>query len=275
MYRVLNAVLRPVMCIIMCCGYLFSLPVAVAADAPFNSTVQMNLNTIDSSVNSAFLCLEYNGRKNHQVYDKRISGEYKIRAYSFNAVFHDQPPIEIVANPEFKSSAAARDSVLPIAYAMGRVYAPLRSGVGRIVLHQGNKGLHAGGYIEGYGQVVLYLDTVADRLAANHMEESLFHESVHAAWDKKYADTELWWAAQMADDAFITQYAKNSGEDLAETALLVYGLHTNPNKVPPDVADALTELVPNRTKAILSIMEREEKRRSDSEPMSFAIECNS
>jgi len=274
-HSVLTAMLKPLLKPILCGGYLFTLSVAVADDAPFRSTVRMNLNTIGGAVNSAFLCLEYNGRKNHQVYDKRIEGEYKIRAYSFNAVFHDQPPIEIVANPEFQSSAAARDGVLPIAYAMGRVYAPLRSGVGRIVLHRGNKGLHAGGYIEGYGQVVLYSDTVADRLAANHLEESLFHESVHAAWDRKYAGTELWRAAQLADDAFITQYAKKSGEDLAETALLVYGLHTNPDRIPPDVTEALATLVPNRTKAILSIMKREEKLRLNSAQVPYVIECKS
>jgi len=79
----------------------------------------------------------------------------------------------------------------------------------------------------------------------------------------------------LADDAFITQYAKKSGEDLAETALLVYGLHTNPDRVPPDVTEALATLVPNRTKAILSIMKREEKLRLNSAQVPYVIECKS
>jgi len=258
----------------LCCVFVFTLSVSEAADAPFRSTVDLNLNTISDAVRSAFQCLEYNGRRTHQVYDKRIAGESAIYAYSFNAVFTDQAPIEIVVNPEFESSSAAREGIYPIAYAMGRVYAPLRHGVGRIVLHRGNEGLHAGGYIENYGQVVLYLDTVADRLTMNHLEESLFHESVHAAWDQKYSDTDLWRAAQLADDAFITQYAADRpNEDLAETALLVYGLHNNPAMIPPHVSDALTELVPNRIKVILSIMEHEESLLLNSEPNQYAAEC--
>lgn len=259
----------------LCCGFIFTvtLSVAVAADAPFKSSVEMNLNTINDEVSSAFRCLEYNGRKNHQVYDKRIVGESAIYAYSFNAVFNDQAPIEIVVNPEFESSMAAREGVYPIAYAMGRVYAPLRNGVGRIVLHRGNEGLHAGGYVEDYGQVVLYLDTVADRQRMKHLEESLFHESVHAAWDRKYNHTDLWKAAQLSDDTFITQYAADRpSEDFAETVLLVYGIHTNPEEIPASVSDALT-LIPNRTKVILSIMEHEEKLLLNAEPVQYAAKC--
>ncbi len=260
---------------ILCGGYFLTTSLAMAGDAPFSSTVQMNLDTINETVSSTFICLEYSGRKNHRVYDKRIAGEYAMYAYSFNAKFSDQTFIEIVVNPEFESAYTARESIYPIVYAMGRVYAPLRRGVGRIVLHRGNKGLHAGGYIKDYGQVVLYLGTVADRLRENHLEESLFHESVHAAWDKKYAYTELWRAAQLADDAYITQYAKGSNEDMAETALLVYGLRTNPDAVPANVSEALTELVPNRTKVIRSIMEHEEKQLLNAKPMRYMAGCSS
>jgi len=265
MYRAIKTML--------CCGCVFILSVATAADAPFKSTVDMNLNTISDSVSSAFRCLEYNGRKRHQVYDKRLLGEYSIFAYSFNAVFYDQQSIEIVVNPEFETSSAARDGIYPIAYAMGRVYAPLRHGVGRIVLHRGNQGLHAGGYKDNYGQIVLYLGTVADRLQTQHLEESLFHESVHASWDQLYADTEVWRAAQLADDAFITEYAKVPNEDLAETALLVYGLHKNPKMMPRNVADAIRALVPNRTRVILSIMEHEDKQQLKSEPATYFANC--
>jgi len=258
----------------LCCGFIFTLSVGVAADAPFSSAVEMNLNTISDEVSSAFRCLEYNGRKNHQVYDKRIVGESAIYAYSFNAVFNDQAPIEIVVNPEFESSSAAREGVYPIAYAMGRVYAPLRSGVGRIVLHRGNEGLHAGGYVEDFGQVVLYLDTVADRQRMKHLEESLFQESVHAAWDKKYNNTDLWKAAQLADNGFITQYAADMpSKDFAETALLVYGKYVNPEEVPTSVSDALATLIPNRTKVILSIMEHEEELLLNAETAKYVAEC--
>jgi len=76
---------------------------------------------------------------------------------------------------------------------------------------------------------------------------------------KKYANIEQWAVAQLADDAFITQFATNPNEDLAETALLVYGLHSNPNVIPPNVVDAIVELVAHRNKVVLSKMEQEEK----------------
>lgn len=269
MNRTINTVLSS--------GFVFALSIASAADAPFQSTVELNLNTIDDSVSSAFTCLEYNGRKTHRVFDKRISGESAIYAYSFTAVFNDQAPIEIVVNPEFESSSSARESIYPIALAMGRVYAPLRHKVGRIVMHKGHEGLHAGGYIEDYGLIVVYQDTIADRLRTQHLEESLFHESVHAAWDKQHANSDLWRAAQLADDAFITQYAADNPkvEDLAETALLVYGFYKNPDAVPSNVSNALVALVPNRMKVIRSIMEFEERLLYYAEPIQTQDECNS
>jgi hypothetical protein len=104
------------------------------------------------------------------------------------------------------------------------------------------------GFHSGTGQVVVYSGTADERLRDNHLEESLFHEAVHASLDEDHRLSAAWREAQALDARFLTSYAQQSPEreDLAETALFAYAILHHPERFPPvDTADTL-QAVPNR-----------------------------
>ena len=96
---------------------------------------------------------------------------------------------------------------------------------------------------------------MAVRLRQNDLEETIFHESIHAAFDVSFANSADWQAAQDEDGAFITQYAADNPtqEDLAETGLFVYTLLTNPARLSTDIEEWMRENMSSRIQFFISI----------------------
>ena len=118
-------------------------------------------------------------------------------------------------------------------------------------MHLGRKGFHSG-----TGQIVAYAETTDNRLSYDHLEETLFHEAVHASWDAAHRLSRGWIAAQNSDGRFLTNYARNSPEreDLAETALFAFAILHYPDRFPPvDTSDTLAA-VPNRIDYIRQLL---------------------
>ena len=89
------------------------------------------------------------------------------------------------------------------------------------------------------GLIVVYAANATRRISTHDLEETIFHESVHATWDAAHADSAGWRAAQEADGGFVTDYARKNpdGEDLAESALFAYTLAHHPERIPePDAS---------------------------------------
>ena len=86
------------------------------------------------------------------------------------------------------------------------------------------------------------------RLQQHDLEETIFHESVHATLDDRWSRDPAWRFAQAADGAFITHYAKAhpNREDLAETALFSYVLLTTPARFSDSLVAKIRQLEPNR-----------------------------
>jgi hypothetical protein len=95
---------------------------------------------------------------------------------------------------------------------------------------------------------VLYHKNIDMRLQQHDLEETIFHESVHATLDDRWSRDPAWRFAQAADGAFITHYAKAhpNREDLAETALFSYVLLTTPERFSDSLVAKIRQLVPNR-----------------------------
>jgi len=218
---------------------------------PFGDTAGTVFDIIQTSDPSTLSCVEDAGRGMRQIWDKRVDGEPVVNAYLFMARYSDGSNIEIAINPEFGTPEAALTEALRYARPLGQLPTSLRAGINTFSVHGGRKGFHAG-----TGGIVVYAETTDNRLGYNHLEESLFHESVHASWDAQHRLSEDWVAAQESDARFLTGYGARSPEreDLAETALFAYAILHYPERFPPaDTADTVAA-VPARMAYIEALL---------------------
>lgn len=211
-------------------------------DPPFSDTAGTVFDIITEQDPSVLDCLLPLGQAPRQIWDKRVDGEPIVEAHLFLAKYGDGAQVEIGINPEF-SAERAQELAQRFAHIIGQLPGSLRAGIGRFSVHDGDKGFHAG-----TGQIVVYLGRADQRASYAHLEESIFHESVHASWDDAHRLAPEWKAAQMADGGFLTDYAAESPEreDLAETALFAFAILHHPDRLPPqDTADT-QRAVPHR-----------------------------
>ena len=237
------------------CGMLIGIAPANGQEGtlapPFSDTAGTVFDIIQTSDPSTLSCVEDAGRGMRQIWDKRVDGEPVVNAYLFMARYSDGSNIEIAINPEFGSQETALAEALRYARPLGQLPTSLRAGINTFSVHGGRKGFHAG-----TGGIVVYAETADNRLGYNHLEESIFHESVHASWDAQHRLSEGWIAAQETDGRFLTGYGARvpEREDLAETALFAYAILHYPDRFPPvDTADTLAA-VPARMAYIEALL---------------------
>jgi hypothetical protein len=151
--------------------------------------------------------------------------------------------VQIALNPEFGTVESARNEALRYVNGLGQLPTVLRDGIRRLSIHKGRKGFHAGDE-----QIVMYAEMTDDRLSYDHLEESIFHEAVHATWDAQHRLSAGWKNAQAIDGLFLTEYAQESPEreDLAETALFAYAILYHPGRMPPVDTSDILRTVPHR-----------------------------
>lgn len=226
------------------------LPVVALADPPFGDTAGTVFDIITVTDPTAFVCLEPLGQAPRQIWDKRVDGEPVVDAHLFLARYSDGAEVEIAVNPEF-DAAAARALADRFAPPIGQLPTSLRAGIGRFSIHGGDESFHAG-----TGQIVVYTEMADQRASYNHLEESLFHEAVHASWDEDHRLAPGWQAAQAADGGFLTGYGAESPEreDLAETALFAFAMLHHPDRFPPVDTEDTLRAVPHRIAYIAELL---------------------
>ena len=86
------------------------------------------------------------------------------------------------------------------------------------------------------------------RIKDGDLEETVFHESVHATLDHKYRESTEWIEAQKADGVFVTNYGADNpeSEDFAESVLFAYTVYSYPNRLSLNLQRWLKGNVPNR-----------------------------
>lgn len=213
------------------------------AKPPYDSTADTVFDIIRADDPTSFRCLTYAGQAPRQIWDKRVDGEPVVDAFLFNADYADGSTVEMAVNPEFASADRARAEAMRYAVPLGQLPALLRAGVKRFSIHGGDKAFHAG-----TGQIVVYADKARQRIEQNHLEESIFHEAVHASLDDKHREAPAWKQAQIADGRFLTSYGQSrpDREDLAETALFAFAILRFPDRFPPIDSDTVRDAVPHR-----------------------------
>ena len=146
---------------------------------------------------------------------------------------------------EFGTAEEAREEALRYTPRLGKLPTALRRGVRRVVVHKGGQDTTA---FSDVGLIVLYSENATERISTHDLEETVFHESVHAAWDEAHASSPAWREAQKKDGGFLTAYAreKPDGEDLAESALFAYTLLHHPERIPEAEAAKIRRAIPAR-----------------------------
>ncbi|MEL7498507.1 MAG: hypothetical protein AAFN77_12920 [Planctomycetota bacterium] len=199
---------------------------------------------------STFKTLTYLERQHAEMPDKR-EGHDELRkdAFVFDASFSDNTSVKIFIDAAFKTPEAAEQEAKRYVDPLGKLPTALRSGVNRLVVHAGGEDTTA---FSDIGLIVLYADNATKRISTHDLEETTFHESVHAAWDNKHAKSEGWVRAQAADGTFVTTYAKKqpAREDLAESALFAYTLLHHPGRIPKEHAVKIKKAIPNRIRYV-------------------------
>ena len=232
----------------------------------YGSMADTVFDLIETGDPTAFVCLDSGGRASREIWDKRVDGEPTVEAYTFTARFADGLTVQVNVNPEFGSEAAARAEATYHMTALGRIPTRLREGVGRFGIHDGTPTFSAGPLGGGMGpsgergRIIAYAERARMRAAEGGLEETMFHEAVHASLDREWAGSEAWRAAQEADGRFLTAYgeADPEGEDLADTAPFAHALMRHPERIPPADRRDIRAAIPNRLAVIAGMLPPEE-----------------
>lgn len=210
-----------------------------------NSVVSNDLEFITTSDASAFACLKFDGRRTAEMPDKRKDGLMAEQTFIFTAHYTDGSAVGLWAHPDFNTRQNALKSVEPAAQAVGKLPSFMRKKLDHVVIHRGDE--TAFGESEGHF-FVLYSKNIKTRIRNHDLEETVFHESVHATLDSRYAKSKKWRKAQKADGDFITKYAKRlpKKEDLAESGLFAWALIMHPGRLPAKIEARASKIMPNR-----------------------------
>lgn len=210
-----------------------------------SSVVGTSFDFITDSDPSSFLCLESKGHGPREMPDKTGAGPLVQPAFIFVAYFEDGTSLDMAIDDAFETADRAREEAMRYVPRLGKLPTVLRRGVARMVVHRGGEDTTA---FSDVGLIVVYSDNATKRISTHDLEETIFHESVHASWDRQHAKSPEWRAAQSSDDRFVTRYARKhpAGEDLAESTLFAYTLLHHTERIPPEDAERIRSEIPAR-----------------------------
>lgn len=241
----LRAMRRRVMAIAALCYCLLS---GVAAANPLfeNSVVSNDIDFIMASDPAVPACVRYLGQTAQEMPGALDTDDLMASdVYTFEVVFLDQSQLGIWVHPSVGSREDAEDLASLLLGPLGRLPAVMRQHLSHVVVHSGYHpafGEHLGRFF------VVYADNMRARIDTHDLEETVFHETVHATLDAEWSQSAEWLHAQAIDGTFITEYAAENpeGEDLAETALFAFTYLRHRERLPPDVVRSIETMIPAR-----------------------------
>ncbi len=230
-----------------------------------SSVVGTDFDFITDSDPDTFARLEDMGQGVAEMPDKsNRSASLMQRAFLFVAYFSDSTKVNLAIDADFETQDKARAEAIRYTPRLGKLPSVLRRGVKRVVVHKGGEDVTA---FSDVGLIVLYSDNATKRIETHDLEETIFHESVHAAWDKMHAMSNEWRDAQSKDGHYVTEYARKNpqGEDLAESAIFAFALLHYPNRIPKQDADKIANAIPHRIAFVEKLLPKDK-------PLQFTVE---
>ena len=222
------------------------IPSHAAAEPIFpNSVVSNDLDFIRSGDQGVFSCIRYEGKIRAEMPDRRSDELFVDDVFSYSAKYKDGTSVGIWVHPGVGSRDAARKLALQAAGPVGKLPTIMRSKLDHVVIHKGNLTAYAEAKARFF---VLYSENMATRLRNHDLEETVFHESVHATLDHPMLASAAWKKAQRTDAGFVTEYARDrpGKEDMAESALFAWALLFHPGRLPGSVEGKVRKIMPNR-----------------------------
>jgi hypothetical protein len=218
-----------------------------------SSVVGTDFDFIREGDPDAFDRLEDCGEGFPEMPDKRGGAPLHQKAFLFVAHFQDGTSVHVSIDAEFGTRENARKEALRYTPRLGKLPTALRDGVERLVVHAGGEDTTA---FSDVGLIVLYSANATKRIGTHDLEETVFHEAVHAAWDQAHRRSPAWLAAQERDGRFVTDYAAKNpmGEDLAESALFAFALIHHPERIPAGDAARIRAAIPARIELVAGLL---------------------
>lgn len=210
-----------------------------------NSIVSTDIDFIMDSDPNTFESLSYIGQKDKEMPDSRNDHLFDTNTYIFEATFSNSKKVEIWCHSSFGNQSAAQEYADKLCSPLGKLPEVQRNMLDHVVIHQGD----ATAFAETEGHFfVLYSDNMDTRIGNHDLEETVFHESVHASIQAIYENNSVWTSAQSADNTFITDYAQSlpNLEDMPETALFAYVMIKHPGRLSSDIEEWINKNIPNR-----------------------------
>lgn len=212
-------------------------------DPPFSGTIFLDADIINEDDPSTFTGLSYEGQDDRTMYDRRVNDWVNLTPHLFEASYDDGLSIEIQVNPEFGDESAAMGIAEKYARVIGKLPTSLRKDAETSWIHKGVEPFGGGNnnLLIHVGQADIYEND-------GILEETLVHEASHTSLDAMHALSEAWKAAQEADPAFISTYARDNPEreDIAESFLLYMALRYRPDRISPALKDKIQVSMPSR-----------------------------
>lgn len=209
-----------------------------------NSVVSNDIDFILDTDPDEFTSLVFIGREN-----KEMPGNGNILfdedTFVFEATFSNGKIVGIWCHSSFITLETAQEYADKLCPRLGKLPFVQRDMLDHVVINNGDHTAFA--ETEGHF-FVLYSDNMDDRISTHDLEETVFHESVHASLQDLYENDPAWINAQVADPSFVTYYAQSLPhlEDMPESALFAYTLITYPGRLSSDIENWLNENIPNR-----------------------------
>ncbi len=219
----------------------------IQAQSPLfpNSVVSNDIDFILETDPDVFMELSFIGLDDKEMPDSQSDVLFDEDTFIFETSFSTGESIEIWCHSSFGTQELAEEYAEKLGPRLGKLPSIHREYLDHVVIHNGNATAFAE---EQANFFVLYSENMDNRISTNDLEETVFHESVHASYQLMYVATPEWLNAQSMDVTFVTEYAQNfpEREDMAESALFAYTFITHPGRLSEDVENWLMENIPNR-----------------------------
>lgn len=215
---------------------------AIWAGPPFHGTIFINPKIVIESDPSVFKEIRAAGSGNRRMFDRRINNWSEWNAFLFIADFTDGTSMEIQLNPEFQQDEA-EFMARKYAKVIGQLPMALRVKVKTVSIHKGV--VPFGG---GNENLLIHTGQAAKYEEEGILEETLIHEACHTSLDQDLARSPDWKIAQKADDAFISDYARDNPlrEDVAESFLPYFAIRYASDRIPESLRETIVKTIPNR-----------------------------
>ena len=206
-----------------------------------NSIVSTDIDYIHSDDPDNYDGFTYKGREVKEIPGSET--DLLNLAFVFEMSFTDGSVVEAWCHSSFGDENKAAEYVEKLGVRYGKLPVVHRRNINHVVINTGDKTAFA--ELSGHF-FVLFSDNMDVRISNNDLEETIFHEAVHASIQDDFQMSESWRRASNADRSHITRHAEREIEDMAETAIFAYTLENNPERLPDNVKQFLIDHIPNK-----------------------------